>query len=753
MKNFNTTQILLFVATLFSGVSLIAQPACNQFNYFYADISYPSSGKQTDIYSVNFETGVADLTSLSEDLPYGGHVAYNEIEKLIYIVNDNDGSVQTLDPSTGDLSVVTYPSIPLSQVSAATISVDGKLLLGSHDGTIYQAKFNTNPYTVTVFDGGADISGGDLVFNNVGLYLASKPNGYFYAVFPGMYNVLLGYVTDQVTGLAKFEDGATIIASGQGNSSFLQYDIDGSVTEINSYAAMLNGEPFTMGNGDLTSGCSSFQTVEETCANFQYFYIADNTPGIPSGTIYGGNIVGSDFVMTELFQSGLSGHMAVNNNNGDIYVMRNNRIKTFSTTGVLLNNVVISGFPSGLVAAVWNPLTNLLYVASASAGKVYELNPADGSYSLFASGIPVNGGDLVINNDGELFLVKRINSGSSKLYNISSGSAVLVGNVAPAINGAALTADGGFIMAQGNGSTSFHLYDADGTSLSVLNSVDNLGNTILLKDGDMASGCMSNESLEVPDNGNCNATEVIEYIQGTSKTGGAIAANRTDATQALGAPERAGQNVFVSLGYGGSLVLAFDGAIPNGPGDDIEVVETSYGNPSCAAYPEFADVYVSVDGLAWFFAKTICRTDGFVDISDAGTFDYVNFVKIVNNNDLSTTPDGFDVDGVVAIHNCIGDVNPPVIESGFNLSGQLTAFPNPSSGVTTVQFATVVNGKTTLEVLDMNGRVVKTLFSKEVVAGELNKVDFDASGLPNGIYITKMVTNNETVIEKLMIAR
>lgn len=984
MKNFYTTQILLIVATLFSGVSLIAQPVCNQFNYFYADINYPSSGKQTDIYSVGFDAGVAELTAISEDLPYGGHIAYNEIDKLIYIVNDSDGSIQTLDPATGILSAIISPSISLSQVSAATISEDGKLLIGSHDGNIYQVVFDGDPYSVSVFDGGGDISGGDLVFTNVGLYLASKPNGYLYAVLPGMYNILLGYVTNEVTGLAKFEDGESVIVSGNGNSSFLQYEIDGSVSEINSFAAMLNGEPFILSNGDLTSGCGQFQTVEEDCTDFQYFFIADHTPGITTGTVFGGNIVGGDFVMTSLFESGLAGHIAVNNINGDIYVLRNNRVKTFSATGVLLNNVAISGLPSRVESAVWNPETNLLYVASASANKVYELNPSDGSHSLFASGIPVNGGDLVINNDGELFIVKRIDNAASKLYKISSGSAAFVADVAPAINGAALTADGGFIMAEGDGTTNFHVYDGAGNPVSVLNSIDNLGNPILIEDGDMASGCMSNEpvvepgcnayslfytnfknqsssdifrldlnndntltktlltslnygsvssavspdgklyissrfgngyfivwdvvanvqvggnipmtdesgnniqevggsvfhngllyvtslngmiyalnattgqavqtltgisgqgsdilfdnngdlwiidrpagtfhnltdatsftvsindidgiallangnfaaangdfgsliyeidpaigaltgvtfetditmqwgdlsgicmdagGLETPDNGECNATEVIEYIQGTSKSGGAIAGNRTDASQALGAPERAGSNVFVSLGYGGSLTLAFNGAIPNGPGDDIEVVETSYGNPSCAAYPEFADVYVSVDGISYDFAKTICRTDGFVDISDAGTFDYVNFVRIVNNNDLSITPDGFDVDGVVAIHNCIGDDTPPAASPNLNQAGQLSVYPNPTSGVTTVEFATVENGKTTLEVLDLNGRVVKTLFSKDVQAGELNKVSFDGSGLPNGIYITKMVTNNETVIDKIMIAR
>ncbi|NEN25081.1 T9SS type A sorting domain-containing protein [Cryomorpha ignava] len=262
------------------------------------------------------------------------------------------------------------------------------------------------------------------------------------------------------------------------------------------------------------------------------------------------------------------------------------------------------------------------------------------------------------------------------------------------------------------------------------------------------NGCSEEPAIE---NGDCYATEVVEYIQGVKSNGGAIAANRTDASKALDAPERVDQLVFVSLGYGGSITLAFDGAIPNGPGDDIEVVETTYGNSSCASYAEYADVHVSVDGINFFFAKTVCRANGFVDISDAGPFAYVNFVRVVNNDTLSTTPDAFDVDGVVALHNCEEEpVTPGLVTV---TESELSSFPNPTAGQSQVIFITAETGRTLVEVYDMSGRNIATLFNAQAENNKEYRLDFDGAALPNGVYIYRMTTNNETIIEKFMIAK
>ncbi len=248
----------------------------------------------------------------------------------------------------------------------------------------------------------------------------------------------------------------------------------------------------------------------------------------------------------------------------------------------------------------------------------------------------------------------------------------------------------------------------------------------------------------------CVATEVVSFTPGTMKNGMFLPADRADASQALGTPERTDAPVFVSLGYGGSLVLAFDGSILNQPGADIEIVETTYNFQSCEAYPEYADVYVSIDGIEWHFAKTVCHGDRFVDFSDAGEIPFVNFVKLVNNDELSNSPDGFDVDGVVCV-SAVAPAPAPLVPE--QAAGELSSFPNPTAGASNVVFKTVDTERTTVEVMDMNGRVITTLFNQVAEGGVTYTVNFDAVDLPNGIYVYRMTTETSTIIEKFMIAK
>jgi hypothetical protein len=259
--------------------------------------------------------------------------------------------------------------------------------------------------------------------------------------------------------------------------------------------------------------------------------------------------------------------------------------------------------------------------------------------------------------------------------------------------------------------------------------------------------------------GECAATEVVEYVQGIRSNGGALPVNRTDFNQATGEPEGTDALVFVTLGYNGSITLAFDGAVPNEDGPDLEVVETSFNTVGCEAYSEYADVLVSQDGENFFFAKTVCKADNLVDIEDAGQdWDHVNFVKVENNNTLTTTPDAYDLDGVRALHNCVTedddqDDDTPSVVLVTEAVNVLGSQPNPTSGQSTVFFKTTSISYATLEVFDMNGRSIATLFNQVANEGQNYQFDFDGNYLANGVYIYRLTTENDVVIEKFMIAR
>jgi hypothetical protein len=76
-----------------------------------------------------------------------------------------------------------------------------------------------------------------------------------------------------------------------------------------------------------------------------------------------------------------------------------------------------------------------------------------------------------------------------------------------------------------------------------------------------------------------------------------------------------------------------------------------------------------------------------------------------------------------------------------------------TEGDVQIVFETAETGRTLIEIYDMNGRIVASVFNQQATKGLEYRVDFDGTSLPNGIYIYKMKTNTNTEIEKFMIAR
>ncbi len=83
----------------------------------------------------------------------------------------------------------------------------------------------------------------------------------------------------------------------------------------------------------------------------------------------------------------------------------------------------------------------------------------------------------------------------------------------------------------------------------------------------------------------------------------------------------------------------------------------------------------------------------------------------------------------------------------------LTSYPNPTQAVSNVVFTTAQTTRTTVAVYDMNGRTVATLFNQEAQAGQEYRLNFDGAALSNGVYVYRLTTDNETIIEKFMIAK
>jgi len=79
--------------------------------------------------------------------------------------------------------------------------------------------------------------------------------------------------------------------------------------------------------------------------------------------------------------------------------------------------------------------------------------------------------------------------------------------------------------------------------------------------------------------------------------------------------------------------------------------------------------------------------------------------------------------------------------------------PNPTTGASTISFTAVSEEYTTLEVYDMNGRLVEALFAGTVQPDATYRFEFDGSALSNGVYLYRLTTETESVNEKFIIAR
>jgi ELWxxDGT repeat protein len=96
----------------------------------------------------------------------------------------------------------------------------------------------------------------------------------------------------------------------------------------------------------------------------------------------------------------------------------------------------------------------------------------------------------------------------------------------------------------------------------------------------------------------------------------------------------------------------------------------------------------------------------------------------------------------------------PALATYLHAQGpQLTAFPNPFSDQTTLQFTLPESGEASLEVYDLNGRLVRRLFAGEAEAGTAQEFTFDGRDLARGLYLARLVTGQRVLTRKIMLTR
>jgi hypothetical protein len=90
--------------------------------------------------------------------------------------------------------------------------------------------------------------------------------------------------------------------------------------------------------------------------------------------------------------------------------------------------------------------------------------------------------------------------------------------------------------------------------------------------------------------------------------------------------------------------------------------------------------------------------------------------------------------------------------SAFELSQN---YPNPFNPTTTIEFSLVEDAFVTVKVYNVLGQEVATLADREEMLEGSNSVEFDATGLPSGIYYYRLTVNDGqfTAVNKMMLMK
>ena len=83
----------------------------------------------------------------------------------------------------------------------------------------------------------------------------------------------------------------------------------------------------------------------------------------------------------------------------------------------------------------------------------------------------------------------------------------------------------------------------------------------------------------------------------------------------------------------------------------------------------------------------------------------------------------------------------------------MNAMPNPFDNSTTLVFTPNYDSKVKVDVYNVTGVKVASLFNEDVKANETKSVLFDGHNLPNGVYIYAITSNEKTYYYKLLLVR
>jgi len=117
------------------------------------------------------------------------------------------------------------------------------------------------------------------------------------------------------------------------------------------------------------------------------------------------------------------------------------------------------------------------------------------------------------------------------------------------------------------------------------------------------------------------------------------------------------------------------------------------------------------------------------------------------------TEGNFMIRVLVEVYPCISETD--VVQKPSNLTAK--NYPNPFNPETTIEFYMPYKGKVSIDIFNIKGQLLNTIFSDEVLAGDHRTVwsglDSNSDNIAGGIYFYRVQTEKEILIKKMMLLK
>jgi len=122
------------------------------------------------------------------------------------------------------------------------------------------------------------------------------------------------------------------------------------------------------------------------------------------------------------------------------------------------------------------------------------------------------------------------------------------------------------------------------------------------------------------------------------------------------------------------------------------------------------------------------------------------FVLTATDGDLTDT---LTVQVTVRGNTSIGDINDQNKPEKFDL---MQNFPNPFNGFTEIQYALPEDGRIQLDLFDIRGHLIETLYNGKQRAG-YHSVEWNSDDVPSGVYVCRIKNDHVSLVCKMMVLK